>query len=51
MARVPLYKKAETELLRRITSGARAATAFVQLYFIPVKKHKVPASTRLEPVY
>nr|WP_306116550.1 MULTISPECIES: magnesium-protoporphyrin IX monomethyl ester (oxidative) cyclase [unclassified Roseovarius] len=38
-------------LLRRITSSARAATAFAGLYFIPVKKHKVPASTRLEPVY
>ena len=38
-------------LLRRITSSARAATAFAGLYFIPVKKHKVPTSTRLEPVY
>ncbi len=38
-------------ILRRITSSARAATAFAGLYFIPVKKHTVPASTRLEPAY
>jgi magnesium-protoporphyrin IX monomethyl ester (oxidative) cyclase len=38
-------------LLRRMTSSLRAASAFAGLFFIPVKKHQVPASTRLEPAY
>ncbi len=38
-------------LLRRLGAQARAASAFVGLYFIPAKRHKVPASPRLEPVY
>ncbi|MEQ9257975.1 MAG: magnesium-protoporphyrin IX monomethyl ester (oxidative) cyclase [Roseovarius sp.] len=37
--------------LRRMGASTRAATAFVGLYMIPAKKHKVPASTRLEPAY
>lgn len=37
--------------LRAIGAQARAAKAFASLYFIPAKQHKVPASTRLQPVY
>jgi magnesium-protoporphyrin IX monomethyl ester (oxidative) cyclase len=32
-------------------AGARAAFAFASLYTIPVKRHALPASVRLEPVY
>ncbi|MGR3564419.1 MAG: magnesium-protoporphyrin IX monomethyl ester (oxidative) cyclase [Heliomarina sp.] len=32
-------------------NSARAAMAFAGLYTIPVKRHVVPASTRLEPAY
>ncbi|WP_135506129.1 magnesium-protoporphyrin IX monomethyl ester (oxidative) cyclase [Roseovarius aestuariivivens] len=38
-------------LIKRLGAQARAATAFAGLYFIPAKKHQVPTSTRLEPVY
>jgi hypothetical protein len=31
--------------------GARAAAAFAGLYFIPVKKNALPASSRLQPAY
>jgi magnesium-protoporphyrin IX monomethyl ester (oxidative) cyclase len=37
--------------LRRIGAQARAVSAFAGLYLIPARKHSVPASTRLEPVY
>lgn len=37
--------------LKRMSASARAASAFASLYFIPVKQHKVPVSTRLEPAY
>ena len=36
---------------KRLSAQARAATAFVQLLFIPSKSHTVPENTRLEPVY
>ncbi|MBN2907702.1 MAG: magnesium-protoporphyrin IX monomethyl ester (oxidative) cyclase, partial [Rhodobacteraceae bacterium] len=32
-------------------ASARAAMAFAMLYTIPAKRHQVPTSTRLEPVY
>ena len=32
-------------------AGARAALAFASLYTIPVKRHALPASVRLEPSY
>ena len=35
----------------RLTSQARAAAAFVSLFTIPAKTHRVPVSTRLEPAY
>jgi magnesium-protoporphyrin IX monomethyl ester (oxidative) cyclase len=38
-------------MLKRNWARARAARAFVALYFIPAKKHTVPAVTRLEPAY
>jgi len=37
--------------LGRITASARAAFAFATLFTIPVRKHRVPENTRLEPVY
>ncbi len=37
--------------LAKTTGSAKAALAFVSLYTIPVQKHRVPASTRLEPAY
>jgi magnesium-protoporphyrin IX monomethyl ester (oxidative) cyclase len=37
--------------LKGWAAGARAATAFAQLYFIPVKKNVLPASSRLQPSY
>jgi magnesium-protoporphyrin IX monomethyl ester (oxidative) cyclase len=37
--------------LRTWAGGAKAATAFAQLYFIPVKKNPLPASSRLQPAY
>ncbi len=35
----------------RLAGTAQAAFAFVSLYTIPAVRHRVPASTRLEPVY
>jgi magnesium-protoporphyrin IX monomethyl ester (oxidative) cyclase len=32
-------------------ASARAALAFASLYTIPVKRHELPASVRLEPTY
>jgi magnesium-protoporphyrin IX monomethyl ester (oxidative) cyclase len=43
--------KQSGNILKRIGASARAAAAFVSLYTIPAKKHRVPASTRLEPAY
>jgi magnesium-protoporphyrin IX monomethyl ester (oxidative) cyclase len=37
--------------LAEIGGSLRAAKAFLSLYFIPAKKHRVPENTRLEPVY
>ncbi|MCE0506234.1 MULTISPECIES: magnesium-protoporphyrin IX monomethyl ester (oxidative) cyclase [unclassified Roseivivax] len=37
--------------LKSWANSARAALCFVQLYTIPANKHRVPQSTRLEPVY
>ncbi len=37
--------------LKALAGSAKAALAFVSLYTIPAKKHEVPESTRLEPVY
>jgi magnesium-protoporphyrin IX monomethyl ester (oxidative) cyclase len=37
--------------LGRAWAGTRAAAAFLSLYTIPAKKHRVPESTRLEPAY
>jgi magnesium-protoporphyrin IX monomethyl ester (oxidative) cyclase len=37
--------------LKGWAAGAKAATAFAQLYFIPVKKNVLPASSRLQPSY
>ena len=37
--------------LKALAGSAKAALAFVSLYTIPAKKHRVPVSTRLEPVY
>ncbi|MCM2562050.1 magnesium-protoporphyrin IX monomethyl ester (oxidative) cyclase [Lutimaribacter sp. EGI FJ00015] len=37
--------------LSQMAGSARAAWCFASLYTIPAKKHRVPASTRLEPVY
>ena len=37
--------------LKELAGSAKAATCFASLYFIPVKKHKVPAVTRLVPSY
>jgi len=38
-------------VVRRLSASARAVTAFARLYMIPAKRHTVPQSTRLEPVY
>ncbi|MEQ5871673.1 magnesium-protoporphyrin IX monomethyl ester (oxidative) cyclase [Sagittula sp. NFXS13] len=38
-------------MARRMSAQARAATAFVGLFTIPVKKHRVPDSTRMVPAY
>ncbi|WP_338144756.1 magnesium-protoporphyrin IX monomethyl ester (oxidative) cyclase [Fertoeibacter niger] len=35
----------------KFTAGARAMAAFAALYTIPVIKHDLPASVRMEPVY
>ena len=35
----------------QLWGSLRAGRAFVALYFIPAKKHQVPAKTRLEPCY
>lgn len=40
-----------TGKLAQIGASARAAWCFVSLYTIPVNKHRVPESTRMEPVY
>ncbi|MDA0924006.1 MAG: magnesium-protoporphyrin IX monomethyl ester (oxidative) cyclase, partial [Proteobacteria bacterium] len=37
--------------VKRIGATVRATTAFVSLLTIPAVKHRVPASTRLEPAY
>ncbi len=37
--------------LAQIGGSLQAASAFAALYFIPSKKHDVPESVRLEPVY
>ena len=37
--------------MKALGAQARAARAFVNLYFIPAKGHQVPASTRMEPAY
>ncbi|MFK7939230.1 MAG: magnesium-protoporphyrin IX monomethyl ester (oxidative) cyclase [Roseovarius sp.] len=37
--------------LKGVSARARAATHFVGLFTIPVKKHAVPAVTRMEPAY
>ncbi|MFN3144301.1 MAG: magnesium-protoporphyrin IX monomethyl ester (oxidative) cyclase [Paracoccaceae bacterium] len=37
--------------LKEWAGGAKAALAFVSLFTIPANKHRVPESTRLEPVY
>jgi magnesium-protoporphyrin IX monomethyl ester (oxidative) cyclase len=37
--------------LKGMSARARAAAHFVGLFTIPVKKHTVPASPRLEPAY
>ncbi|MCR9112278.1 MAG: magnesium-protoporphyrin IX monomethyl ester (oxidative) cyclase [Rhodobacteraceae bacterium] len=37
--------------MKALGAQARAARAFVSLYFIPAKGHQVPASTRMEPAY
>ncbi|QFS84778.1 Rubrerythrin [Roseivivax sp. THAF40] len=37
--------------LKSWANSAKAAMCFVQLYTIPAHKHRVPESTRLEPVY
>jgi magnesium-protoporphyrin IX monomethyl ester (oxidative) cyclase len=37
--------------LRQMVGSARAAWCFAALYTIPAKKHRVPDSPRLEPVY
>ncbi|MEM1100404.1 MAG: hypothetical protein AAGH73_02595, partial [Pseudomonadota bacterium] len=37
--------------LDRVLGSAKAAAAFVALYTIPVVRHDVPESTRLEPAY
>jgi len=38
-------------LLGRASASTRAALAFVSLYTIPAKKHRVPPVTRLQPAY
>ncbi|NOE16650.1 magnesium-protoporphyrin IX monomethyl ester (oxidative) cyclase [Ruegeria atlantica] len=37
--------------IAQLWGSLRAGRAFVALYFIPAKKHQVPAKTRLEPCY
>lgn len=37
--------------LRRMSARIRAASAFIGLYTIPARSHRVPDVTRLEPVY
>jgi magnesium-protoporphyrin IX monomethyl ester (oxidative) cyclase len=37
--------------LSQFAGSAKAAWCFLSLYTIPAKKHVVPQSTRLEPVY
>ncbi|MGP1355571.1 magnesium-protoporphyrin IX monomethyl ester (oxidative) cyclase [Roseicyclus sp.] len=39
------------QVLRGLGARVRAAAAFVGLFTIPAKKHRVPVSTRLEPAY
>jgi magnesium-protoporphyrin IX monomethyl ester (oxidative) cyclase len=40
-----------TGKLKQIGASARAAWCFASLYTIPANKHRVPESTRMEPVY
>jgi ABC-type transport system substrate-binding protein len=37
--------------LGKVTGGAKALTAFVALYTIPVIKREPPKNVRLEPIY
>ena len=37
--------------LSKVTGGAQAGLAFVRLYTLPVRKNKLPASVRLQPMY
>ncbi len=37
--------------LRQLLASARAGLAFATLYAIPANRHRVPESTRLQPVY
>ncbi len=37
--------------LKQLSGSISAGTAFLTLFTIPVKKHQVPANTRLEPCY
>ena len=39
------------QFFRKLGAQARAGMAFVSLFTIPVKKHKTPASVRMEPAY
>ncbi len=37
--------------LSKVAGGAQAGLAFVRLYTLPVRKNKLPASVRLQPMY
>jgi magnesium-protoporphyrin IX monomethyl ester (oxidative) cyclase len=43
--------KKSGNVFKRVGASARAAMAFVSLYTIPAKQHRVPVQTRLEPAY
>ena len=43
--------KKSGNVFQRVGASARAAMAFVSLYTIPAKQHRVPVQTRLEPAY
>ncbi|MEL6808951.1 MAG: magnesium-protoporphyrin IX monomethyl ester (oxidative) cyclase, partial [Pseudomonadota bacterium] len=42
---------AQAKGLRKLGAQIRAGLAFVSLFTIPSKSHKMPASVRLEPAY
>ncbi|MEO0390189.1 MAG: magnesium-protoporphyrin IX monomethyl ester (oxidative) cyclase [Pseudomonadota bacterium] len=42
---------AQSSGLKKVGAQIRAGLAFVSLFTIPVKKHAVPASVRMEPAY